>query len=91
MDEFKTITATTSVVKISACLEKIYKKIVESRDKKIAEFNIREIEFLKTQCKTDNIQLCLMSCQTFVRLVDNGTLETTNVLTILMSLLPNSR
>uniref|UniRef100_A0A1B0FPN6 DUF3730 domain-containing protein n=1 Tax=Glossina morsitans morsitans TaxID=37546 RepID=A0A1B0FPN6_GLOMM len=90
MDEFKTITATTSVVKISACLEKIYKKIVESRDKKIAEFNIREIEFLKTQCKTDNIQLCLMSCQTFVRLVDNGTLETTNVLTILMSLLPNS-
>lgn len=91
MEEFKTITPTTSVVKISSCLEKIFKKIVESREKKVAEHNIREIEFLKSQCKAENVQLGLMSCQTFVRLVEQGTLEATNVLTMLISILPNSK
>ncbi|XP_036330695.1 focadhesin isoform X1 [Rhagoletis pomonella] len=90
MDEFKNITPASSVVKISACLEKIFKKIAESREKKIAEHNIREIEFLKTQCKSDIVQLSLLSSQTFVRLVEDGVLETTNVLTMLISMLPNS-
>lgn len=91
MEEFKTITPTTSVVKISSCLEKIFKKIVESREKNVAEHNIKEIEFLKTQCKAESVQLSLMSCQTFVRLVEQGTLEPTSVLTMLISMLPNSK
>lgn len=91
MEEFKSITPTTSVVKISACLEKIFRKIVESREKKIAEHNIKEIEFLKSQCKAENVQLGLMSCQTFVRLVEDGVLEANNVLPMLLSMLPNSR
>ncbi|XP_005181860.1 focadhesin [Musca domestica] len=90
MEEFKSITPTTSVVKISACLEKIFRKIVESREKKIAEHNIKEIEFLKSQCKAENVQLGLMSCQTFVRLVEDGVLEANNVLPMLLSMLPNS-
>lgn len=91
MEEFKTITLTSSVVKISSCLEKIYNKICESREKKIAEHNIKEIEFLKTQCKADNVQLSLMSGQTFVRLVEAFVLDGTNVLNMLISMLPNSR
>lgn len=91
MEEFKSITPTTSVVKISACLEKIYKKIAESREKKVVEHNIKEIEFLKSQCKADNAQMGLMSCQTFVRLVEDGVLEASNVLPMLLSMLPNSR
>ncbi|TMW54602.1 hypothetical protein DOY81_000396 [Sarcophaga bullata] len=90
MEEFKTITPTTSVVRLSACLEKIFKNIVECREKKVVEHNIKEIEFLKSQCKAENIQLGLMSCQTFVRLVEHGALEPTNVLTMLISMLPNS-
>lgn len=91
MDEFKTITPTSSVVRLSACLEKIFKNIVECREKKVAEHNIKEIEFLKSQCKAENIQLGLMSCQTFVRLVEHGALEPTNVLNMLISMLPNSK
>lgn len=90
MDEFKNITKTSSVVKISACLEKIFKKITESREKKISEQNIKEIEFLKTQCKSDIVQLSLLSSQTFVRLVEGGVLDASNVLTMLISMLPNS-
>lgn len=91
MDEFKNITNASSVVKISACLEKIFKKITESREKKISEQNIKEIEFLKTQCKSDIVQLSLLSSQTFVRLVEGGVLDASNVLTMLISMLPNSR
>uniref|UniRef100_A0A0K8W0Z1 Uncharacterized protein KIAA1797 n=1 Tax=Bactrocera latifrons TaxID=174628 RepID=A0A0K8W0Z1_BACLA len=90
MDEFKNITNASSVVKISACLEKIFKKITESREKKISEQNIKEIEFLKTQCKSDLVQLSLLSSQTFVRLVEGGVLDASNVLTMLISMLPNS-
>ncbi|XP_067631315.1 focadhesin [Eurosta solidaginis] len=90
MDDCKSITSDTSVVKISACLEKLYKKICDSREKKIPEQNIKEIEFLKSQCKSDVVQLSLMSSQTFVRLVEDGVLDTPNVLTMLISILPNS-
>ncbi|XP_054738993.1 focadhesin [Anastrepha obliqua] len=90
MEEFKSLTPASSVVKIAACLEKIFKKITESREKKIAEHNIKEIEFLKTQCKSDIVQLSLMSSQTFVRLVEDGVLETSNVLAMLISMLPSS-
>lgn len=91
MNDFVDITSASSVVKISACLEKIVKKITESREKKISEQNIKEIEFLKTQCKSDIVQLSLLSSQTFVRLVEGGVLDVSNVLTMLISMLPNSR
>lgn len=91
MNDFVGITSASSVVKISACLEKIVKKITESREKKISEQNIKEIEFLKTQCKSDIVQLSLLSSQTFVRLVEGGVLDVSNVLTMLISMLPNSR
>ncbi|XP_055903547.1 focadhesin [Eupeodes corollae] len=90
MDEFKSVTKNSSVVKISALLEKIYAKICESKEKKVLEHNIKEIEFLKTQCKSDIIQLSLMSSQTFVRLVESGILDVNNVLVMLISMLPNS-
>ncbi|XP_017464963.1 PREDICTED: uncharacterized protein LOC108358254 isoform X1 [Rhagoletis zephyria] len=42
------------------------------------------------QCKSDIIQASVLSSQTFVRVVEDGVLETTNVLKMLTSLLPNS-
>lgn len=70
MEDFASIKPSSSVVKLASCLEKIYTKIVESRDKQVPEHQIKEIEFLKSQCKHEHMQLSLMSCQTLVRLVD---------------------
>lgn len=91
MDAFKAITPSTSVVKISSCLSVISKCIVEGRGKSIPEHSIKEIEFLRVLCKSDNVHLALMSVQTFVFLVENGTMELQQVLTMFISMLPNSR
>ena len=91
MEEFKALTPTSSVVKLSACLEKIYKKIYDSCEKKIPEHSIKEIEFLKSQCRAENVQLSVMACQTFVRLVEDDILESGSVLPMLLSMLPNSK
>ena len=91
MDEFKLITKTTSIVKISTCLDKLYKKIVENRENKIPINNIKELEILTINCKSELIQLSLMCCQTFVTLVENGIIDENYVLTKLLVMLPNSR
>ncbi|XP_030374124.1 focadhesin [Scaptodrosophila lebanonensis] len=90
MEEFNSVKANTSVVKLAACLEKIYNKIVEAKEKQLAEHQIKEIEFLKTQCKNEHMQLSLMSCQTLVRLVDEGVLDANSVQNTLLSLLPQA-
>lgn len=91
MEELKHLTNSSSTTRISVCLNKIYKKILENREKNIAEHNIKEIELLKSYCKTDNIQLCLMCCHTFVNLVENGALELQSTLNFFITLLPNSK
>lgn len=91
MDEFESITNDTSVVKIADCLDKIYKKIVDLYEKKLIEHHIKEIDFLKNQCKSEIVPLSVMSCQTFVRLVENGILDANNIISTFVSLLGNSR
>ncbi|XP_016947118.1 focadhesin [Drosophila biarmipes] len=90
MDDFASIKPNSSVVKLASCLEKIYAKVVDSREKQVPEHQIKEIEFLKTQCKHDHMQLSLMSCQTLVRLVDEGVLEANGVQNSLLSMLANA-
>ncbi|EDW85623.1 uncharacterized protein Dwil_GK23059 [Drosophila willistoni] len=90
MEDFESIKPSSSVVKLATCLEKIYSKIVESREKQVPEHQIKEIEFLKQQCKHEHMQLSLMSCQTLVRLVEEGVLEATNMQNTLLSLLANA-
>ncbi|XP_055379538.1 focadhesin [Condylostylus longicornis] len=90
MDDFKYITKTTSIVQISSILEKLYKKIHEERIKKTPELNIKELDFLKAQCKNDNIRLSLMSCQCLVKLANTGLIDTNNVLNLFLTVLPNS-
>ncbi|SPP74769.1 focadhesin [Drosophila guanche] len=90
MEEFSSIKPSSSVVKLAACLEKVYNKIVESREKQVAEHQIKEIDFLKTQCKHEHMQLSLMSCQTLVRLVDEGVLDANGVQNTLLSMLGNA-
>ncbi|XP_017040742.1 focadhesin [Drosophila ficusphila] len=90
MDDFASIKPHSSVVKLASCLEKIYAKVVESREKQVPEHQIKEIEFLKSQCKHDHMQLSLMSCQTLVRLVDEGVLEANGVQNSLLSMLANA-
>lgn len=90
MEDFNSIKPNTSVVKLAACLEKIYNKIVQSKEKQLPEHQIKEIEFLKTQCKHEHMQLSLMSCQTLVRLVDEAVLDANSVQNTLLSMLPNA-
>lgn len=94
MDAFKAITPSTSVLKISSCLSAISKTIEnQSRGEKPQKFenNSKEVEFLKNQCKSENVHVSLMSVQTFVFLVENETLELQQILTMFISMLPNSR
>jgi len=90
MEDFASIKPNSSVVKLASCLEKICAKVLDSREKQVPEHQIKEIEFLKTQCKHDHMQLSLMSCQTLVRLVDEGVLEANGVQNSLLSMLANA-
>lgn len=91
MNEFEGITNNTSVVKIADCLDKVYKKIVDLHEKKLIKHHVKEIDLLKNQCKSEIVPLSVMSCQTFVRLVKNGILDSNNIIATFVSLLTNAR
>lgn len=91
MEELKLLTNKNSVVQITTALQKIGKVIRQQISNGIKATNIKEIDFLKEQCVDDNIQLSLLSYQTFVRLVEDGTLEAPYILSMLISMLPSAR
>lgn len=91
MDELQNLTNKNSILQITTALQKICKTIQCEKSKNTPDNNIKEIDFLKEQFTSDNIQLCLLSYQTFVRLVEDGTLEAGYVLSMFMSMLPSAK
>lgn len=91
MDELKHLTHPTSLLPLANALQKIVQSIKRQKlDEHVQENAIKEIEWLKDQCASDNMQLSLLSCQSLYCLVEDGVLQPANVLTMFMSLLSNA-
>lgn len=92
MEDLKSLSDSGHVLQVSNALQKISKSIRRQKiDDKVAEHNIREIEFLKEQCQSPNVQLSLLACQTLTQLSEDAVLQSGRVLTMLISMLPNAR
>ena len=91
MDELKYLTNKNNVFQLTSILQKIAKKIKAEKLKNIKEINIKEIDFLKEQLSSENVQLCLLSYQTFVRLVEEGTFDLASILSTFISMTPAAK
>lgn len=92
MDEVKHLTNKNSVYQIAKALQKITQSIrAEKNVANTKESNIKEIDFLKEYClPNENVQLSLLAYQTFVRLVEDGTLDAAYVLSMFISMMPGA-
>lgn len=92
MDELKNLTDPTSTLQITNGLQRLCKSIQKQKiEDKISENSIKEIEFLKEQCQSSNVQLSLLACQAFLHLVDDGVLQAARLLTTFVSMLTSAR
>lgn len=92
MEDLKHLTNQINVLKISKALQKIAKVIEEQKkDASKKEFAIEELNFLKEQCLSNNVQLSQLSTQTLYGLVQKGILEPANVLTMYITMLSNAK
>lgn len=92
MEELKHLTKQRNGLQLSKALEKIAKGIAEQKkDTSKKELAIEELNFLKEQCLSNNVQLSLLSAQTLYGLVENGVLDPANVLTMFMAMLSNAK
>ena len=88
MDDFnlKQINSKAGVISIGSALNKLIKPIQKSKSKCTSE-----IDHLKGFCKSDNQQVSKLAIDAFVKLVEDGFLDTAHVLPIFISLLSNAR
>lgn len=92
MDDIRNLTDPTNLLQISNGLQKIAKSMHKQKfDENVADNGIKEIDFLRELCQSDNIQLGLLSCQTLVHLAEDGVLQAAKVLTIFVSMLSGAR
>lgn len=92
MEDLKQVVNKSDVLQLSKVLQKIASAIEEQKkDKTKKESAIQELIFLKEQCQSNNIQLCLLSTQTLYGLVENGILDAADVLTMLLTMLTNAK
>lgn len=92
MNEIKNLVNPNNVLQISKSLQKIAKAI-EDRTKELNKLDSSsaELDFLKQQCLSKNIQLSLLSCQTLYGLIENGVIEPASGLTTFITMLSSAR
>lgn len=92
MDEIKNIVNPNNVLQISKSLQKIAKTIEDGKkEQNNLDSSSAELDFLKQQCLSKNIQLSLLSCQTFYGLIENGVIEPASGLTTFITMLSSAR
>lgn len=92
MEDLKCLSGHNNVLQLSKALQKIEKAIeLQKKDSSKKESAIEELNFLKEQCLSNNVQLSLLSSQTLYGLVESGILEPANVLTIFITMLSNAK
>lgn len=91
MEELKHLTHPRSLLPLTNVLEKIVQSIKRQKlNDNVKEDAIKEIDFLKEQCLSENVRLSLLSCQSLYCLVESGVLQPANVLTMFISMLSNA-
>lgn len=89
MEEIKFLSIKSSYILNSLSLEKLCRTIrSQKQTQNMPDKNIKEIDFLRDQCMSDSIEMCLLAHQSFVRMVEDGTLELAGVLAMFVSMLP---
>jgi hypothetical protein len=89
MDEFRSIKDSNSVITISNTIHKIFNSLRANKAKSEEKF-LKELDFLKTNSKSENIRVQQLVCQALLKLAETNTLEISNIVSILVSALPNS-
>lgn len=91
MDELKNLVNPKNVLQLSKSLQKIAKSI-EDRKKEQGKLDSTstELNFLKEQCLSKNIQLSLLSCQTLYGLIEKGVIEPASGLTTFITMLSSA-
>lgn len=93
MDDFKYLSTKNNVPQLAQALQKIARDIrAEKANSPTGNAStIKQVDFLKEKCYDENIQVSLLAFQTFVRLVEDGTLDAAFVLSMFISMLPGAR
>lgn len=92
MDDLKNLTDSNNLLQISNGLQKLCRSIQKQKiEEKIAENNIKEIDFLKELCQFSNVKLSLLACQALVHLAEENVLQSGKVLTAFVSMLSTAR
>lgn len=84
------LTKPCHTIYISNNIFKLYQSIKKSVQQNIKRDNIKEFEILEKECKSNSVQNSLLACHTFVKLVEDGHCQPGEVLSMFMSMLPNS-
>lgn len=79
----------SGVVLVANSIVKCYRAIVAKQQKN--EDSAKEVESLKSLLATGGKLSSLLTCQSFVRLCDEGILNVAKVLALLMPMIPNAR
>ena len=90
MEEIKLLSNRNNTIQIANALHKMYTLMKESKSETKKDTTV-EVDFLKANCKSENTQISLLSCQTFVLLVQDGVMEPAKVLSMFISMLPDSK
>lgn len=91
MNELKHLTHPNSLLALTSAVQKISQSIKRQKAENVKENAIKEIEFLKEHCLSNNARLSLLSCQTLYSLVEDGVLLPANVLTMFISQLSSAK
>lgn len=92
MDDLKQSVNHNNVLQLSKALQKVGNAIErQKKDRTKKESAIEELNFLKEQCLSNNVQLAALSCQTLYHLVESGILEPANALTMFITMLSNAK
>lgn len=91
MDDLKYLTNKNNVQQITVGLQKLCKAIRAEKQHGVKENQIKEIDFLRELCTSEHTNLSLLSYQTFVRLVEDGTIDAASCLSMIMAFLPSSK
>lgn len=92
MEDLKWLTESNNVLQLSKALQKIEKAIeLQIKDPTKKESAIEELNFLREQCLSNNVQLGLLSTQTLYSLVESNVLQPASVLTMFITMLSNAK
>jgi hypothetical protein len=88
MDDSNDFKDCNDIFTISVRINKVFNALRTSKAK--VDDRSKDLDYLKTHSKSENIKVQQLVCQALLRLAETNTLDISSVVTILVSALPNS-